>query len=219
MIKSLQTIFQKNYHTLITGSGFEKKIYLYNDKNQRISFWNDVPLKENDFKDDEYNICIEIPRFKISKMEVCKNEESHPIVQDTRQNKFTNEMELRYYAQFPYFNYGYLPQTWENSFIQTKEGFKGDDDPLDVCDLSIKEAVDFDKYQPKRLQAIQHWFKYIKTYDGKKPNTIYYEGKIFDSNYTYNVIEEMHQEWKKLYKENNTDQLYIQKAKEFKIFQ
>jgi inorganic pyrophosphatase len=33
-------------------------------------------------------------------------------MQDTRKNVFTNELELRFYSQFPLFNYGFIPQTW-----------------------------------------------------------------------------------------------------------
>jgi hypothetical protein len=33
-------------------------------------------------------------------------------MQDTKKNVFSKELELRYYAQFPLFNYGFIPQTW-----------------------------------------------------------------------------------------------------------
>lgn len=55
-------------------------------------------------------------------MEMCKTEAFHPILQDTRKNKVDKtKTELRYYAQFPLFNYGFFPQTWENSLIPQKE--------------------------------------------------------------------------------------------------
>lgn len=61
---------------------------------------------------------IEIPKNSLAKMEMCKIEKNHPILQDVRKNKYDKKLtELRYYAQFPLFNYGYLPQTWENSLI------------------------------------------------------------------------------------------------------
>lgn len=34
-------------------------------------------------------------------------------MQDTRKNIYTGQKQLRYYAQFPLFNYGFIPQTWE----------------------------------------------------------------------------------------------------------
>ena len=42
---------------------------------------------------------------------------------------------MRYYAQYPLFNYGFIPQTWESSIEPTPEGFAGDDDPLDILEL------------------------------------------------------------------------------------
>jgi len=42
-------------------------------------------------------------------MELATDEPNNPIKQDTRKNKITGEKELRYYARFPLFNYGFLP--------------------------------------------------------------------------------------------------------------
>lgn len=44
----------------------------------------------------------------------------NPIVQDTRKSRYTGKKELRHYAMFPYFNYGFLPKTWESPYV--KEG-------------------------------------------------------------------------------------------------
>ena len=103
----------------------EFQVALHNREDKPISFWRDIPLKEDGMKPHEFNICIEIPRNRLAKFEVYKELPNHPIKQDTRKNKFNPAVtELRYYAQFPYFNYGYFPQTWENSLKQTKEGYK-----------------------------------------------------------------------------------------------
>lgn len=83
--------------------------YLVDVGGKRISFWNDVPLN---LSGDEVTACAEIPRNTIAKMEVIKEMKHHPIMQDTRKNLFDGKKELRYYAQFPYFSYGFLPQTW-----------------------------------------------------------------------------------------------------------
>ena len=107
-----------NYTTTLSGTGFEKRIYLQNN-NKTISYWNDLPLKANSEK-KTFNIAIEIPNKNLAKMELCKEEENHPIKQDTRKNRYNKtQTELRYYAQFPLFNYGFLPQTWENPNLQT----------------------------------------------------------------------------------------------------
>jgi hypothetical protein len=55
-------------------------------------------------------------------MEMNKTEEGNPIMQDTRKNRFTGVKELRYYAQFPYFSYGFLPRTWESP-LHVEEGY------------------------------------------------------------------------------------------------
>ena len=72
-------------------------------------------------------------------------------MQDTKKNVFSKELELRHYAQFPLFNYGYIPRTWEQNHTADKLGYfvifkliQGDDDPIDICDLSrgIKNVGD-----------------------------------------------------------------------------
>jgi inorganic pyrophosphatase len=43
-------------------------------------------------------------------------------MQDTKKNLFTKKEELRFYAQFPLFNYGYIPQTWEQNITKNALG-------------------------------------------------------------------------------------------------
>lgn len=40
------------------------------------------------------------------------------------------------------------------------------------------------------------WFKYIKIFDGKKPNSIAYDEKVFSKDETLAIINETHHEWK-----------------------
>lgn len=40
---------------------------------------------------------VEIPKFTLAKMEINKGEKYNPIAQDTRNNKFDKQKELRYY--------------------------------------------------------------------------------------------------------------------------
>uniref|UniRef100_A0A8C5WHR0 inorganic diphosphatase n=1 Tax=Leptobrachium leishanense TaxID=445787 RepID=A0A8C5WHR0_9ANUR len=62
----------------------------------------------------------------------------NPIKQDVKKGK------LRYVANvFPHkgyiWNYGAIPQTWENpAHIDENTGFGGDNDPIDVCDIGSK---------------------------------------------------------------------------------
>ena len=112
----------REYSTEILGEGFSKRIFLLNDKKQRISFWNDLSLQTKN-KSDLFQSVIEIPFDNLAKMELCKTENDHPLWQDVRKSKYNpGEEELRYYALFPLFNYGYFPQTWENSLIKYCSG-------------------------------------------------------------------------------------------------
>ncbi len=55
------------------------------------------------------------PSNSKAKMELNTEETKNPIMQDTIINQETKEKELRFYAKLPLFNYGLLPQTWEDS--------------------------------------------------------------------------------------------------------
>jgi hypothetical protein len=130
--------FFSTYTCTSEGEGFNRRIFLSGaakdttnipqdqSTQPRISYWNDVSLYNgNDpLKATTLLAGIEIPRFTLAKMEVCKTEAFHPIKQDLRKNKIDkSKLELRYYAQFPLFNYGYLPQTWENSLVPGLDGY------------------------------------------------------------------------------------------------
>jgi len=69
-------------------------------------------------------------------MELATDEEFNPIKQDLKKSWFSGEKELRYYAKFPYFNYGFIPWTWEDSSIKNFKGYYGDNDPIDIVELS-----------------------------------------------------------------------------------
>jgi len=57
---------------------------------------------------------IEIERNTNRKLEVETTREHNPIVQDRKKDKSGN-FYLRNYELMPFFNYGMIPQTWENS--------------------------------------------------------------------------------------------------------
>jgi inorganic pyrophosphatase len=65
-----------------------------------------------------------------AKMEVATKEENNPIAQDIKKGK------LRDYHGPIFWNYGCLPQTWEDPGAKHPElGFFGDDDPIDVVEI------------------------------------------------------------------------------------
>lgn len=125
--------------TISEGQDFSKRIFLQN-QGKRISPWHDIPLYSSTTNLILPSV-IEICRESKAKFEVNLKEEYNPIKQDTKKNKDTGKVELRNYAIYPLFNYGMLPQTWENPFEKDeKYGLVGDGDPLDTLDIG-SEAV------------------------------------------------------------------------------
>jgi inorganic pyrophosphatase len=82
---------------------------------------------------------VEIPRWTNAKMEINKKEILNPIAQDIKHNQ------LRFVHNiFPYCgyitNYGALPQTWEDpTQLDELTQLKGDNDPLDVCEIGSRK--------------------------------------------------------------------------------
>ena len=110
------------------------KVYFIKSNNY-ISPWHDIPLYNND---NSINFICEIPKWTRAKMEINKNINFNPIKQDLKNNN------LRYYKWGDMmFNYGALPQTWENpNIIDKYTNKKGDDDPLDAIEIgSIQMSI------------------------------------------------------------------------------
>ncbi|KNH09795.1 inorganic pyrophosphatase [Perkinsela sp. CCAP 1560/4] len=124
---------------------------------QRISPWHDIPLyvplkrflsKKGKGKSpaplqwEVLNYVNEIPKGSFSKFEIQTKLPMNPIKQDL--SKKTNELRYLLYSKSGVpFNYGCLPQTWEGNESTPLHEFNlrncyGDDDPLDVVDVSGK---------------------------------------------------------------------------------
>jgi inorganic pyrophosphatase len=96
-----------------------------------ISPWHDIPL-EGDAK-GSYNMVVEIPKMTKAKMEVATKEENNPIAQDVKKGN------LRDYHGPIFWNYGCLPQTWEDPNEEHPElKVFGDNDPIDVVEIGSK---------------------------------------------------------------------------------
>ncbi|EGN93113.1 hypothetical protein SERLA73DRAFT_145953 [Serpula lacrymans var. lacrymans S7.3] len=82
-----------------------------------------------------FNMIVEVPRWTNAKMEISKEEAFNPIKQDVKKGR------LRYVRNcFPHhgyiWNYGAFPQTWEDpTQMHAETKAKGDNDPLDVCEI------------------------------------------------------------------------------------
>eukprot|EP00980_Cylindrotheca_fusiformis_P031412 scaffold26330_cov127-Cylindrotheca_fusiformis.AAC.1 len=100
------------------------------------SFWHDVdyqPQKQSSSeKNTIINMVTEIPMYMAAKMEVDKSLPGNPIRQDTNKDGSP-----RYYTYgTTFFNYGLVPQTWEDPDLKSSgKNYGGDNDPIDVMEL------------------------------------------------------------------------------------
>ena len=98
----------------------------FEEGSSKISPWHDIPLKDG----SSFNFVNEIPKYTKAKMEVATKEESNPIAQDMKKGK------LRDYHGPIFWNYGCLPQTWEDPNIEHPQlKCFGDNDPVDVVEI------------------------------------------------------------------------------------
>lgn len=92
-----------------------------------VSPWHEIPLYAGD---GLFHFVCEIPKETTAKMEVSPMEVANPIKQDIKKGK------LRHYPYNINWNYGMMPQTWEDPAIMHPELMqKGDKDPLDVVEI------------------------------------------------------------------------------------
>lgn len=111
----------------IGEAGTESFRLQFKDGDKVISPWHDIPLSS---KEGTYNMVVEIPKMTKAKMEVATKEENNPIAQDMKKGK------LRDYHGPIFWNYGCLPQTWEDPNVEHPElKCFGDDDPIDVVEI------------------------------------------------------------------------------------
>lgn len=95
------------------------------------SFWHDIPMRPNGGSAEIINFVVEIPMYMTTKMEVQKELAGNIITQDTNKDGSP-----RYYTYgTPFFNYGLIPQTWEDPSLVSHQGNGGDNDPLDVMEI------------------------------------------------------------------------------------
>ncbi|EYE99246.1 inorganic diphosphatase IPP1 [Aspergillus ruber CBS 135680] len=111
----------------------EHRVYIEKD-GVPVSPFHDIPLYANE-QQNILNMVVEIPRWTNAKQEISKEEFLNPIKQDVKKGK------LRYVRNcFPHkgylWNYGAFPQTWEDpNSVHPETKAKGDNDPLDVCEI------------------------------------------------------------------------------------
>jgi 3'-phosphoadenosine 5'-phosphosulfate synthase len=100
------------------------------NQGKTVSPWHDIPLVADKTK-NTFNMVVEIPARSTPKLEMNKGVKGNPIMQDS--NKDGSARFFTYGA--PFFNYGLLPRTWEDSEHENADGLFGDNDPLDVVEI------------------------------------------------------------------------------------
>ncbi|GAB2219369.1 hypothetical protein Droror1_Dr00007004 [Drosera rotundifolia] len=123
------------------------RVFFLDNSGKKISPWHDIPLS---LGNGAFNFIVEIPKESSAKMEVATDELYTPIKQDTKKGK------LRYYPYNINWNYGLLPQTWEDPSFSNDEvdGAFGDNDPVDVVEIGGKQRKIGEILQVKPLAAL-----------------------------------------------------------------
>uniref|UniRef100_UPI00398F4F1C inorganic pyrophosphatase n=1 Tax=Pristiophorus japonicus TaxID=55135 RepID=UPI00398F4F1C len=129
------------------------RLYLSNAQGKFLSPFHDIPLYAGETQ-DVFNMVVEVPRWTNAKMEIATKEPLNPIKQDVKKGK------MRFVANvFPHkgyiWNYGALPQTWEDpAHTDESTGCGGDNDPIDVCEIGTKVCSRGEVIQVKVLGAL-----------------------------------------------------------------
>eukprot|EP01026_Neomeris_dumetosa_P007568 TRINITY_DN12340_c0_g1_i1.p1 TRINITY_DN12340_c0_g1~~TRINITY_DN12340_c0_g1_i1.p1 ORF type:complete len:271 (-),score=48.34 TRINITY_DN12340_c0_g1_i1:330-1142(-) len=112
------------------ADSLEYRIF-FKQGDKEISPWHDIPLFAEAKETGLLNFVCEIPKESSAKMEVATDEAKTPIKQDVKKGK------LRFYPYNINWNYGLLPQTWEDPGVVNEDAGKvsGDNDPVDVVEI------------------------------------------------------------------------------------
>merc|ERR1719311_645355 len=127
-VSKVRSLFAvEGVETSSSGEGLDFKMSFSKD-GKAISPWHDIPAYASG---DQVNFVCEIPKYGLAKMECSTKGENNPIVQDEKKGK------ARFYHGKIFWNYGFVPQTWENPGEKdAATGCFGDGDPLDVVEIA-----------------------------------------------------------------------------------
>lgn len=128
------------------ANSFDYRVFV-EEKGQKVSLWHDIPLYA---EDGLVNMVVEIPKESAAKMEAATDEEKNPIKQDIKKGN------LRFYPYNINWNYGMLPQTWEDPEHASKDvdGAKGDNDPVDVVEIGSETLKTGSVHKVKPLAVL-----------------------------------------------------------------
>jgi len=113
-------------------NSLEYRLFIKDGSGKAVSAMHDIPMTASP---GVYNMVVEVPRWSNAKIEIDLKSGLNPLKQDVKKGK------LRYVANcFPHhgyiWNYGAIPQTWEDpNHTDASTNCKGDNDPIDVCEI------------------------------------------------------------------------------------
>jgi inorganic pyrophosphatase len=113
------------------------RVYICDSFGRIVSPFHEIPLYPDPPNRAYVNMVVEIPQNTRYKMEINKELPHNPIQCDTVDDQ---PRQIKYGDGYPY-NYGAIPQTWENPMVPDHvTGLYGDNDPMDCFDISSIEA-------------------------------------------------------------------------------
>merc|ERR1719198_1478051 len=148
-----------------TPGTLEYRLRFKDDSGNDISPWHDIPLQTSEA--GVYNALFEIPKNTKPKMEVAVKEPLNPIAQDVKKGK------LREYHGPIFWNYGMLPQTWENpDEVHPEMKCAGDNDPVDVVAMIDDGEVDWKVIAIRTGDALAAELNDIADVEAKCPGVV-----------------------------------------------
>mmetsp|Transcript_13952 Transcript_13952/g.21097 ORF Transcript_13952/g.21097 Transcript_13952/m.21097 type:complete len:1286 (-) Transcript_13952:194-4051(-) len=110
----------------------EWKLHFEDRGGNEISPWHDIPLGLAS-KEATVNMLVVNPMGKMEELEIKKTEKFNPFghVADGKLAKFTT-------YGIPFFNKGFLPQTWRDPESRDSAGSYGDGDPIEIVEIGGK---------------------------------------------------------------------------------
>lgn len=116
---------------VVVGEPYQKEFALYHVRNGvKVSPWHAIPLQAS--PGVLFNYVNEISKGTSGKMEINTKQPLNPIMQDVKNGALRF---MKFQKGVLPWNYGCLPQTWEDP-SQLTHGYRGDNDPLDALELS-----------------------------------------------------------------------------------
>lgn len=142
------------YTQICTGEKYTNTFKVYIQQNGKIiSPFHDIPTYPS-VEEDIINVFNEIPRFENAKFEMSKKEKINPIMQDTKKGQVRFVANIFSSKGYPW-NYGAIPQTWENPEIKDEHtGEFGDNDPIDVIEIGTKRKKIGEVYKAKIIGCL-----------------------------------------------------------------